>query len=651
MAPEQARYSPIEKLTVPVLFALAFAVRCLPFTSVVVQDGPRLLSYDAYYHLRRVSYLFGSASTPLDVDPYVNFPVGAKPIWPWLFDCVLYWMAMPFAGSATPQRVAELLIWVPPLMGASCVVVLFWLSRRFFDFHTAWVAALLLSWLPAHVYYSRLSFIDHHVAVALGSTLMLAGALECLRLSSEDAARGPMLRVSLFLGAAFGVNLLVWPGAVMHVALIEVALFAALALGSRERACALARYLVLSNLIALALVAPFSAFQTWPQWVPFSPVVLSHFQPWFIAGIALTHACCWSIWQFTPLGQRKQARAGQTVIVGLTILAASALLFPDLGTAVRDSWEWISRGEVFQKNVAESSPLLFESGAFTTRTAVRQFSSLVYVFPFALVALAWSGRDRRFAGPHLLVAFFGLAFALTTLAQQRFQNSASVPFALILAWGLVTLFRTLSAWRTDRWFRSALLLSLVTACGFCLAPSLRSYGPLIANAGRAARNEAVQPTPQDELLDLQAEVARWLREHTPETSGLYDAGETPEYGILAPWGLGHLIQFVGERPAVVDNFGDDNGRDHFARAQSFHQADQKTGTELMRRLGARYVVLRRGRASVGLSRKLFHSSETIDPNFRLVFESTPRASFPRPEYRVFELVASTRARSRATPGR
>ena len=57
----------------------------------------------------------------------------------------------------------------------------------------------------------------------------------------------------------------------------------------------------------------------------------------------------------------------------------------------------------------------------------------------------------------------------------------------------------------------------------------------------------------------QVAMARWIALRTPPTSGWIDPGEPPEYGVLAPWGLGHLIEYVARRPTVTNGFGDDIG--------------------------------------------------------------------------------------------
>src|SRR6185436_11347661 len=65
----------------------------------------------------------------------------------------------------------------------------------------------------------------------------------------------------------------------------------------------------------------------------------------------------------------------------------------------------------------------------------------------------------------------------------------------------------------------------------------------------------------------------------------------PPGRVLAPWSVGHLIDVVGERPVVIDNFGTMPDRGAFERA---HDAFLTTHEETLARYcdeeGVRFVV-------------------------------------------------------------
>lgn len=69
-------------LTPWLIFALALATRGLQWTSVLIADRVIFFGNDAYYHMRRIVFALERFPETLQFDTYVNFPEGAKVIWP-----------------------------------------------------------------------------------------------------------------------------------------------------------------------------------------------------------------------------------------------------------------------------------------------------------------------------------------------------------------------------------------------------------------------------------------------------------------------------------------------------------------------------------------------------------------------------------------
>lgn len=651
IAPSE-RLAPMQRLSLAALFLLALALRCLPFPTVFVNGRIQLLSFDAYYHLRRIRYALADAATPLEIDPYLGFPHGAKAIWPGFLDNGLAWLLGPFVGPENPERMVEILIWLPPILGA-CTVLLVWaLARRTFGLRAAWISGLLAALLPAQVFYSRLSFIDHHVAAAFFSTLLLAAAMAHLeRFGEQTRAAFPPAWRDAWLGILLAVVLLVWPGSVLEVVVVEGALVIALAsLPTRSQSSRFAARLAIQNAIALLVILPFAAFERWPQWGPFSPVVLSRFQPWLFLNLTLFFATCAALWRRSAWGSSCRSRAAQTLGLGALFLTLNAIAFPEVLAASRDAWEWMARDEAFQGSVSESEPILYHARQFTTRIALQHFSYAFFLFPLALLAFAWSLRDRAGVAPQRLLAAWALVFTLATLAQRRFENTASIAYALVLAWALVAGWSAVQARSRSGGLRVLAAGAIASACLLLLAPSLSSYGTDLSAAYQALRGRRVASSLERDLASVQHELALWLRDHTPETDGLYDASLRPDYGIYAPWGLGHLIEFLGERPVVLSNFGDDIGRDHFSRAMGLQSLDVDAALEGLEELRVRYLVMRRELARGPLQARLFQDSPQSLTRFRLVYESTPHRHVTRELYKVFEIVDAARVAGSATPG-
>jgi hypothetical protein len=93
------------------------------------------------------------------------------------------------------------------------------------------------------------------------------------------------------------------------------------------------------------------------------------------------------------------------------------------------------------------------------------------------------------------------------------------------------------------------------------------------------------------VLGLTRSSLRFLREHTPPTSGLWD-GAAPEYAVAAPWVMGHLLATVAERPALSSPFGQVDRAEELAleEAHLFAEREPAEVWSRMERLGARYVL-------------------------------------------------------------
>jgi hypothetical protein len=192
----------------------------------------------------------------------------------------------------------------------------------------------------------------------------------------------------------------------------------------------------------------------------------------------------------------------------------------------------------------------------------------------------------------------------------------------------------------------------------------------------ALRGEKQRLTPEEVARRLALDMAEWVRDNTPSTDGWLRADARPEYGIVAPWPLGHIIETVARRPTAVTNFGDDIGRENFELVSRVYRSREAEANELLERLESRYVIAQRGHTFLGGPQpgrgSMFHSlwfldgsRERIGPNdrsrsetpalerHRLVYESRPidlAAESAQPFYKVFEFVSAAKVVGRGRPG-
>ena len=611
------------------LFLFAFAIRCIPAPRLFGETVP-LFGTDAYYHLRRVLFNLANPPASLGFDRYINFPHGGQPIWPPVFDWLLALFAWPVYAGGDPEsalRVELWLAWLPPILGAATVVLLYFLARRLFDPPTALVSAGILSLLSGHFWYSQIGFVDHHAAVALLSTGLLVLTVRLLDGMTEGHAGG----LAAATGVTLGALLLVWPGGLLHVLVVETLLL--FYWGTRDsrpeaRRAAMAAGVV--NAVAVVVVAPFAMGQTWTNWSDFSPAVLSHFQPWLLSALAIHAGACAAIWR-GAWGDARTRRITGSLALGAALLLLSVSVFPSLLSGAVDAFRWLLKEETFQAVVVESKPLFSENAT----VAEARLSRFVYLVPVAALALAWMSR-RAASRPALrLVVLQAIVLGAVTLLQRRFFNTFSVMVALCLGWTLVALFRAARGRGAPRWATGT---AVVTAAIWLLLPVLESYRLPLRNLGEALAGRSMTLPAAVQRRRSFARAAVWLRENSPPTAGFLDAAVAPEYGVLAFWTHGHLIEYVARRPSIVNNFGDDLGGTNFLESYRFFQAGRAEAREIGRRLGVRYVLMRTRRDSLApdsLAARM--SARTPDIDFaRLVYDEPMDVAGDPSRIRIFE---------------
>lgn len=662
------------------LFLAAFVVRALPWPNVLGSGRVHFPDNDAYYHARRILYTVVRFPEFLSFDPYLNFPHGGEPIWSPLFDFGVAVLAR-FTVGAEPPALERLLAWIPPVLGAATVALTWMGTKAHFGRGAAWLAGGIVAVLPAHFLYSRIGFLDHHVAVALLGAALLFSGMGWLR---RCAASPIPLRAALGLGLSSGVlvggALLVWPGMILDVALFDagyLALFVTRSRAGDARRVALAGAL-LHGLAAL-LVAPFALGREWQAWGPFTPVVLSSFQPWLLLGVAAFFAAL-AVALRRAEGSIAPARLlARVVVCGALVLGAAAFLLPDLQAPWRDVWRWFAKEERFQATVSESRPLLFfRPGRLGLGLAVTELSLLFLLAPVFLAAAAWRLRRPPPRPEGALLLGWTAVFLGASLVQLRFTNSLVVPFAVLVGWSGPPLVRELVQ-RVGGGPRSARLGGAVLLV-VLLVPALASYATYLRSQWSWLRGRPPERGAREERKLLLVEVADWLREQTEPTSGWLDVRVRPEYAVLSHWTDGHILEYVARRPSVVDPFGDDLGEENFALSEEYYLAQEPQASEILDRLGARYAIFEYRvlpfRRDVGprtiLSRLYFADGAASDTavavrdfqaravdlavpgveRHRLVFETRPKPRTRRsaPAFKVYEHVRGALLTGSAEPG-
>jgi len=567
------------------LFAVALLTRALRFGLVLTPSGVRFPhGADELYHLRRIWFTVVNFPASLSFDRYMNHPEGAPPIWPPLFDWSIAAVARALVGPEDQHAVEVVAAFAPPVIGAFAVLAAAWLGRRTFSPAAGWLTGLWLALLPAHVFYGMLGEVDHHVAVGLFGTVLVACAM---RLAGPlRPGGGPS--GALVTGAAAAASLLLWPGSLLQVLVLQTALVLQLLL-TRQQASARARALGLAQMHALAtlLLLPFCAGKSWDQLGSISPLVLSTFQPlWLGAGAAALGGVA-LLWSRQALGASRLRRLASALGLGALGLALAWLALPGLAEALAGAVGWFE-ADPFLGEISELQPLLYVEGPFDVTLAHDQFSYLFWLYPFAALGLALYALQSRRAELWPLLAW-SAAFCAATLFQQRFTDASAAGFALVLAPAAVLGVRAArERLRVPRAACAGIVLLLTLLALGPYAPAYRDDLEVSLAARRGARLHFDAEVRHRLVLER---AGSWLKQNTPATAGYLDAAARPEFGVLSAWGHGHLLRYYAERPLVEDNFGPWGGTHGFERARAYYASgDEEEAYRIAAELGARYVV-------------------------------------------------------------
>ena len=642
------------------VFASALLVRAFSFGRVFA-DGEVVFgaSADELYHLRRIQYTVERFPEVLSFDRYLNHPHGAEVVWPPAFDWSVAALARLLVGPGDPLAVERVVAWAPPLLGALTAVAVFFIARRHAGPLAGWLAGGIFAVLPAAAHHGGLGVLDHHVAVALLTAGLLAAAMATFESTGRRGAS------ALALGLSLGGVVAVWPGALLHAALVQaVVVVWTLAARDAPTAASRAGALAVAHAVAALVVAPFALGNEWQEFGTWSPFVLCNLQPvWFTAGALILGLLAAAIRHLPALAGRG-ARVGFAVTTGALGVLAALLSVPELRDSLATGAGWFGEEEDFQTHVTELRSLFVAPGGeLSARVALRKLSWLLPVFPLAWGVVAHRAV-RGGSGASAVLALWSAFFFAAAVAQTRFVHTFSASFALVFGFAAQEVVRIYPRTRNPGLAALGLLL---------LIPSAMGHRSSVLGTVASLRGE----TPRTTTLQLRRgplrEVGEFVARATPETRGWLDPEEEPEYAVLSAWGSGHALRYYGRRPMVQDNFGVYGGRENFERSwRYFESRDEAEAVALLDEMQVRYVVADRFGAGAGDSRKRYppatmayrlsrsFGSETehspgLDQH-RMVFHAKRPARrgslwVPPPGYSisVFERVEGAQVEGRAEP--
>jgi len=564
-------------LPLSLLTVLAFLVRILNWPQVFVDGRVRFVGADTLYHMRRVFVALSNGLRLPAHDAYMNFPEGFHCNWPLLFDLFLARVALVVGGgNPSPWLVETVGAVVPPVLGALTVIPVFLIAKSYLGLGTAVLAAAFFALMPYPVQVSVLGRPDHHVAVALLSSMLFLVTLYTVNGRTRDALIGALL-----CGILLVLSIGVWVGSILFVGILAATFV--LALACRRRHCEhMDRLAVAGGLLFLAAalcIWPIASRSHWARTGLLTWDALSLFHVYLLllcaAGVVGLRVFLGTLPAAGSPGTARSRARPWIPLLGLTLACVALLKCMGGLDLVRGGLGWFAKKDPVMRHLVESAPLSWQA-------AQENFSRLVLLYPL-LIGL-FLRQALKTHGPEKAVLFgvWTLLTGLSAVTQERFSDVFSVSAAILNAYVFALLLPGL--WSIIGGRRRLRKVGTVTAAGVvaCLvlwptAKWLRFY----ANSAPRFSRHAVY------------EMCEWLRDQT-ETDAGYTLGQVkPEYSVLADWSLGNAIVYIGQHANVANNFvGWDENRDaNLAPCSFFVSSDLTEAESILDRHSVRYVVV------------------------------------------------------------
>ncbi|OPX70531.1 MAG: Dolichyl-monophosphooligosaccharide--protein glycosyltransferase AglB [Methanoregulaceae archaeon PtaB.Bin056] len=579
------------------LMVVSIVLRLLLVPHIVGHSVPPVLGADPWYAARQIELMVAHYPGYAWFDPMTAFPTGKMIDWGPLFPFLGASAAM-LTGALAREEILFAAAFVPPILAALTVPLMYLLGRTLYDWKAGIVAAAVIAIIPGG-YFLRTSFgfLDHHGAEVLFSTLFCLLYIMALRFATERefrlSAAGEFLYtgvVAAGAGIAFLLGLLVMPTMILFAMIVAIFTFLQYVTAPSDRTSC--RALAFVNTIAFAIVlAGYSLFMI--QREGFSLATYTVGQSYVCLLLVIGTLLLFLLSHLFGTDRRKFALGitGAVVAVGALIL-----LLPSLADSFFISLRVFfgAPGIAFPIQEMEPMGLLdawssFNVGIFLLAAGI------------VLIGLGWY-RGRQ---PHLLFVLAWAAVVLVaTAAHVRYEYYLAVIVALAAGATVSALPEFLerrkggpaekksqaSGKKGKRRERTASPESNAMSLVF-LALVLFGAVSLYQDVTSPERYKALL-VPDDWAGSLE-----WLSGASPDPGveylGVYPRENwtypSTAYGVLSLWDYGHLITVLGRRIPNSNPF-----QDHALGRYSttaFLMAPTEEGAEkIATRLGSRYII-------------------------------------------------------------
>lgn len=479
---------------------------------------------DTCYHARRIIYVATHHMQMPFYDPLVAHPSGAIPRWSPLYD----WLSALPSFIITLGHPSEHLI----INIAVILSLLFGLGELFFlgmlvykatkNLSLAFLSAFLAGIPYPQIKYSSMETLDHNsLMLLLFSALLYVSYL----LMSKDAPANSIklvLSISVLIASLFWT----WTGSYVYIVLLACIHFLYAVIRKKYWLFSLyARCYCIAGL----LTSPLAYIHYRLGKAPLKFGYISLFTVLFLIEIGAGFYLfgCISVWKSNAHKKILLIKTSASFV--LLILVIGYLLSGISGGAR------VATGQnIWVSTLAESKPLFYLASGpikiFTFQKAFSFFGYLILIFPIAFLLVAFRVIKIPFS-LYLIILLNSLMFGFLMLFQQKIAAEFSLAYGIMLALFIGWLYTKI----TNKF-------SIILALIFVLLIAI-SFTPLKENL--------IESNPE---FNAYYYGFKWLKEELNLKDTEINTGHAQELGAMAPWDLGHHLEFY-DIPSVADNFG------------------------------------------------------------------------------------------------
>lgn len=620
---ELTKYRTYIIIALLIIFSVfALWIRVIAADQMITAAGVDLLGNDPWYNLRQVEQTIANYPGYAWFDAMTHFPHGETVYWGPLFIYIISTLSILAGASARPD-IMVVASWVPPLMAAAMVPVMYGLGAKMADWKTGLLSAGLIAVVSGqYVYRSLFGFVDHHIAEVLFATLFVLAyivALGAVRSPEFDIRKFETLKkpalLAAFAGIAYLLGLYTMPTMVLFA--LIVGLFTLVQFIWDYYRGRTGEYLAFLNLVVFG-VAILGMFVFGMPHPGFS---LSQYSMMHVIAYLLVIVGTFLLYGLAAYLQGKQKFLYPLSIVGIAVVGLLAVFAaaPDFFNIIMGSIGAFFGSQAITTTVQEARAWSFDD-------AWRTFHWGLLLMVGGFAALLY--RNRREEHPaQVFVLIWSVIILYSTIAHIRYEYYLAANIALLSA--IFIGFVVDAGWPEIRRLVGARTEPSPPAPDGGNTPAEPSkkgqkgakpqkpkaaakHQPDYLKVGAVAVVVAVgllfaaSSTMSDIALSSSAhygsmnsqwqESLAWFGENTPETGVDYYAIDTnsytyPEeaYGVISWWDYGHWITFISKRIPTANPF-QRGVAGQYGAAAYFTATSEETANEISDLLGVRYVI-------------------------------------------------------------